>query len=249
MKRKPIFVMLIAFVMLFSACGDGGDSGVSVEDYEKVKAQLANANGQIVEAQNQIKDLESELEDANGKISEYKKQIDELSNGPEQKLVEIRNAFDSGKWEEVINLASEYHQKYNGSEGDIEAQELAAQSQAKIDEEAARQAEEEAKGYETGITYDQLARTPDDYFLSKVKFYGKVVQVLEGDDSVTIRLAVDGSYDQILMGEYDKDIVSSRVLEDDYITIYGYSLGTISYESTMGQKITIPGISIDKIDQ
>lgn len=247
MKRTPIFVMLIVFVILFSACG--GDSGISVEEYEEVKAQLANANGQIVDAQNQIKDLEKELEETNGKIAEYEKQIDELSNGPEQKLVEIRNAFDSGKWEEVTNLASEYHQKYNGSEGDIEAQELAAQSQAKIDEEAARQAEEEAKGYETGITYDQLARTPDDYILSKVKFYGKVVQVLEGDDSVTIRLAVNGSYNQILMGEYNKDIVSSRVLEDDYITIYGYSLGTISYESTMGQKITIPGISIDKIDQ
>lgn len=36
-------------------------------------------------------------------------------------------------------------------------------------------------GNDTGITYDQLARNPDDYLFEKVKFRGKVVQVMEGD--------------------------------------------------------------------
>lgn len=44
-------------------------------------------------------------------------------------------------------------------------------------------------------------------------------------------------------------IVPSRVLEHDYITIYGVSVGVISYDSTMGGKITIPGVAVDKIDQ
>ncbi|KAK2210161.1 toxin regulator, partial [Clostridioides difficile] len=39
-----------------------------------------------------------------------------------------------------------------------------------------------------------------------------------------------------------------RVLEDDYITIRGISAGTITYESTMGGKITIPGIAVEKIN-
>ena len=84
----------------------------------------------------------------------------------------------------------------------------------------------------------------------KVKFSGKVVQVIEGSgDDVQIRLAVNDDYDTILFGQYSSDIVSSRVLEDDYITIYGMSVGTISYESTMGGTITIPGVYIDKIEQ
>jgi hypothetical protein len=114
-------------------------------------------------------------------------------------------------------------------------------------EEAA--AAEEAAGYETGITYEQLARTPDEFKGKKVKFYGKVLQVIEGDATVQLRLAANDNYDTVLYLNYDKSIVSSRVLEDDHITIYGVSLGTITYQSTMGGDITIPAVNVEKIDQ
>lgn len=105
--------------------------------------------------------------------------------------------------------------------------------------------------YETGITYEQLSRTPDDYTGEKVKFSGTVIQVVEdtSSDEIQIRLAVDDNYDTILLCGYDKTIVESRVLEDDWITIYGTSLGLISYQSTMGGTITIPAVYIDRIDQ
>ena len=83
----------------------------------------------------------------------------------------------------------------------------------------------------------------------KVKFKGKVIQVMEGDGETQIRLAVNGSYDNILYGIYKSDIVDSRVLEDDYITIYGNSAGLITYTSTMGGEITIPSVVITKISQ
>ncbi|WP_279235026.1 toxin regulator [Romboutsia faecis] len=128
--------------------------------------------------------------------------------------------------------------------------------QKAIEEENARKAEEERKaaeakekqGYNTGITYKQLARTPDDYVGEKVKFKGKVVQVMEGDGETQIRLAVDGNYDNIIYGAYDSSIVSSRVLEDDYITIMGVSEGLLTYTSTMGGDITIPSVLVQKID-
>lgn len=136
----------------------------------------------------------------------------------------------------------------------------AAQQQAAVEEKKAKEAEveaaaaaakeeEEKVGYDTGITYDQLARTPDDYMLQKVKFSGKVIQVIEDSDNITIRLAVNSDYDTVLICTYDPSIVSSRVLKDDKITIYGYSMGLYSYESTLGGNITIPSVSIDKIDQ
>ena len=49
--------------------------------------------------------------------------------------------------------------------------------------------------------------------------------------------------------EYEQKIVSSRVLENDIITIYGVSYGLFSYESTLGGTITIPCVIVDKIDQ
>lgn len=118
--------------------------------------------------------------------------------------------------------------------------------------EAAEAAEKEAQeriGYETGITYNQLARTPDEYEGKLVKFYGEVIQMIYDPEITEMRLAVNGNYDTILYCGYDPSIVSSRVLEDDYITIYGQSIGLISYESTMGGQITIPAVWVEKIDQ
>ncbi|HCQ6134401.1 TPA: glycosylating toxin anti-sigma factor TcdC [Clostridioides difficile] len=120
--------------------------------------------------------------------------------------------------------------------------------EAKKAEEQRKKEEEEKKGYDTGITYDQLARTSDDYKYKKVKFEGKVIQVIEDGDEVQIRLAVSGNYDEVVLCSYKKSITPSRVLEDDYITIRGISAGTITYESTMGGKITIPGIAVEKIN-
>ena len=136
---------------------------------------------------------------------------------------------------------------------EAQQKEAVEQKEAKEAETAAAAAaakdEEEKVGYDTGITYDQLARTPDDYILQKVKFSGKVIQVMEDSGEITIRLAVNSDYDTVLICTYDPSIVSSRVLEDDKITIYGYSMGLYSYESTMSGTITIPSVSIDKIDQ
>lgn len=197
----------------------------------------------------QFNDMKSKNTELTNQISQLNSENDELKNGASKQLTDVKNAYEQNDWNKVIELAKALHEKYNGSEEDKQAQELANSSQQKLNEAAAAKAAEEAKGYETGITYDQLARTPDDYKGQKVKFSGKVIQVIEGDNSISIRLAVNDDYDNILLGQYSKTIVSSRVLEDDHITIYGSSVGTVSYKSTMGGTITIPGVSIDKIDQ
>lgn len=158
---------------------------------------------------------------------------------------------------EALDVAEAESRKIEAEK--VAADKKAAEEKAAADKKAAEEqaaaaaaaakAAEEARGYETGITYDQLARTPDDFKGQKVKFYGKVIQVMEDTGTVQIRLAVDDNYDTILLGEYASSTVSSRILEDDYITIYGSSVGTITYQSTMGGNITIPGVYIDKIDQ
>ena len=210
--------------------------------YKVLKERYESINTQLSDERERARDLQTNVNDLQAKL-------DELENGASTQLVEIKNAYENGEWQNVIDLAGKLHEKYNGSEEDKEAQEMAKNSQSKLDEAAAAKAAEEAQGYETGITYDQLARTPDDFKGKKVKFTGKVVQVIEGSGSIQIRLAVNDNYDTILFGQYDSSIVGSRVLEDDHITIYGTSAGTISYQSTMGGTITIPGVSIEKIDQ
>ena len=183
--------------------------------------------------------VRSKLDSANTTISSLEEQISVL-----------QKEYDAykEKMSEYEDLAS----------AEVEARRIEAEAVIKAEKEAAAAAaaaaaaEAEAKaraGYETGITYDQLARTPDNYIGELVKFRGKVLQVVEGDTEINIRLAVNNNFDNVLFCGYSPDIVSSRILENDTITIYGESLGLYSYESTIGAQITIPAVWIDKIDQ
>ncbi|MBV6680895.1 hypothetical protein [Bacillus thuringiensis] len=129
--------------------------------------------------------------------------------------------------------------------------ELTAEEKAAAEKAAAEKAakeEEERIGYETGITYDQLARTPDDFKGKKAKFTGKVLQVMEGQGETQLRIAVNGNYDKVLYVVYKSDILNSRVLEKDNVTVKGKSAGIYTYKSTMGGEISIPAMLVEKID-
>ncbi|WP_191988942.1 hypothetical protein [Lacticaseibacillus porcinae] len=112
----------------------------------------------------------------------------------------------------------------------------------------AASAQAEANKYNTGITYDQLARDPDTYMGKLLHLTGKVIQVVEGSSETDLRVAIDGNYNNVVLVVYDPKIRSTRILEDDKITFYGLSLGTQSYTSTLGGKITVPLVQADKID-
>jgi hypothetical protein len=196
-------------------------------------------NDHIVELNDEINSGEDKLDEAKATINEIKATNKEL-----QTKVDEAEPFFKLSEQERAAKAAELKKK---------EEEAAAKEKAEAEKkeaEAKRLAEEEEKkGYETGITYNQLARTPDDYIGEKVKFRGKVVQVIEGDGTTQIRFAVGENYDTILFGEFDSSIVGSRVLEDDVITIMGVSSGLLTYESTMGGDISIPGMLVEKIEQ
>ena len=212
-------------VLLLASCG----STVSQSEYDSALAAQE-------ELQAQLDDLQKEYDALKSEYDAYKEEME-----PFEEMTAAQAEAEKAK-------AEQEKAKAEKEEAERKAAEQAEKEKKEAEEKAAREAEE-AKGYETGITYDQLARTPDDYTGKKVKFYGKVLQVMEGDGEVDIRLAVDDNYDTVLLGVYDSSIVSSRVLEDDHITVYGKSAGLYTYQSTMGGKITIPSVLIEKIEQ
>ena len=103
--------------------------------------------------------------------------------------------------------------------------------------------------YRTDITYDDLARRPDDYTSEKIQLQGKVLQIIEGDDETQARIAVNSDYNTIVYCGWDKGIVSERILEDDIVNFWGVSIGLLSYESTLKSTITIPGIYVERIER
>ena len=106
---------------------------------------------------------------------------------------------------------------------------------------------EDVSMFRSDVSYDEIATHPNDYDGELLTFSGEVAQVIEGDGTTELRIAVDGDYDDIIYGIYDNRILDSRLLEDDKIQFYGESCGIISYQSTLGATISIPSISIYKI--
>lgn len=95
------------------------------------------------------------------------------------------------------------------------------------------------------IAYKELARNPDSYVGTNVIFTGQVIQVQEDGNLVNLRVNVtknDYGYEDTVLIQYDKSIISGRVLDDDVITFSGMSMGLLTYETIMGAEMTIPQV-------
>lgn len=96
--------------------------------------------------------------------------------------------------------------------------------------------------------YKTIARSPDHYKGKRWHIYGKIIQSLDNDDGTfDFRIATknDGYgdyYDDVVYVKYKPAKGSEKLLEDDKVDVYGECRGDISYESTFGQKITIPAL-------
>lgn len=229
LRWRYILVALIALIIGGSIGPSQTEVDASTEKNEKL--EVANEESTL-----KIKELEAKVKEAEPFFS-----LKEEERKAKEAEVKEKEAAAKAKKEAEAVAAKEK------AEAEAKAK---AEAEAKVAAKEKEAAEEKERiGYDTGITYDQLARTPDDYTLEKVKFHGTVVQIMEGDGVTQIRLAVNDDYDQILFAEFDASVVDSRILEDDSITIRGVSTGLITYESTMGGSISIPGISIEQIEQ
>ena len=183
--------------------------------------------------------------------------IDVCVKEEEQMQIEI-----DGKQSEINNLESKNEElqskvdeaspwfEMKEEERKAEEERLQKEKEEKERKEQEEKEKKEKQGYNTGITYSQLARTPGEYEGEKVKFSGKVLQFSEGWVSDVVRLAVGGDYDNVLYLTVPKSITSEeRILEDDYITIYGISEGIETYTTVMGASMSIPSVSVDKVDR
>ena len=158
---------------------------------------------------------------------------------------------------EEEELSSEVEESIQAEESLAEEREAKEEEErlAKEKEEEERLAREAEERWQekldnarTDVTYDNLMRTPDDYFGEVVQLSGTVLQTITGDGIVQQRVALYDDYDQIVLIEYSTDLPEVRLLDDDYITFTGMSFGTITYETVLGAKLEIPSIFVERIN-
>ena len=132
-----------------------------------------------------------------------------------------------------------------------EEERLAKEEEERLEQESIEAEErwqEKLDNARTDVTYDNLMRTPDDYFGEIVQYSGTVLQTITGDGIVQQRVALYDDYDKIVLIEYAEELPEVRLLDDDYITFTGMSFVTITYETVLGAKLEIPSIFVERIN-
>ncbi|MBR5179219.1 MAG: toxin regulator [Lachnospiraceae bacterium] len=275
MKKMKLFMIMGIIVVCLCCCSkaESTESSVSDTEYKKLtedlntrKADLEKVNKELDSLKEENNQLKKDAENAskeNEKLVEENKVLNSDMSKEKKEYDALSDKYDSlqKNYESLETEYAKYKEKMKPfeelDEKEAEVRKIEAEKAIKEEEEKKKKEEEEKakkkeaeekKGYDTGITYKQLARTPDDYIGKKIKFTGKVVQVIDGTDEVNIRIAINSDYDSIMLCAYDPSILSFRILEDDKITFYGTSLGLYTYKSTLGAAITIPSAWIDKIE-
>lgn len=102
------------------------------------------------------------------------------------------------------------------------------------------------------VEYEDLARYEADWLAKDIAITGKVFQVQESKNGTVYLMHVtEGSYgiwDDIVLVSASSSAVSTRVLEDDVVTVYGMSTGLYTYTTVLGAASTVPSISASYID-
>lgn len=98
--------------------------------------------------------------------------------------------------------------------------------------------------------YEELARNGDNHKGEKIKFSGKILQVMDisGGKGAQIRLATKGNYDDVVLIGYVYKEGQGRYLENDNVTVYGECNGLYTYEAVSGANVTVPSCNAEYID-
>ena len=95
--------------------------------------------------------------------------------------------------------------------------------------------------------YNDAMRYPEKYEGTNISIYGHVAQKMVSGDRVTLRVATAWRYDNVYYVTYNQSDIGVSVIEGDYITVYGVSTGVYTYTAVMGNEITVPSMTAERI--
>lgn len=216
--KRVIISLLIGCSVLGVGCGEETVSKAKYDEVVKSNEQLIKNNKDLIEDKDELSRKVETAKDYLDLDSTEKELVD-------AKIKEVNEATETQKAEEKAKREEEEKAK------------------KAAEEEAKRQAE--AHKYETGLTWEQIARENKVGALGK--FEGKIIQVMNNGSWTSYRIAINGDYDQIMYVEDTLNRATETLLEDDYVYFKGMSEGTTTYTTVMGAKVTIPTFMVDEI--
>lgn len=97
------------------------------------------------------------------------------------------------------------------------------------------------------VTYEELARNPENFKGQNLTFTGEVIQCEQSYGTsyfARVNVTVDeyGYYDDTIYVTFEIPEGNDKILEEDIVKLYGVCQGSESYTSIFGEQITIPSL-------
>ena len=257
MKEKFIknkwFIITIVLVAIFSY-------GIGHSGTKKLKTNNANLKSEYEKSQNEYKTVNDEYkvvktdyDNLKNKTECYVAVTDNEKEIVDKKIEEVKQATEEEKAKIKAQQEAEAKAKKEAEEK-AKAEKAAAEAAAKAkeEEEAKAKAEAEAQArreaeahkYETGLTWEDIAR--DGHVGEYCQFTGKIIQVINGSTYNQYRVKIDDDYNKIMLIQINKSQITSNLLEEDTISFKGKSGGNYTYTTVLGAEQTIPSVAVDE---
>lgn len=219
MKLRLIVICILCFAVCFSGC-------VSQKEYDLLKNEVSKLQTDISDKEQEISRLKDRIEDLNNTNKGYLEKIDELENGASKLLSNVNNAYEAKNYSEAVKFADTLHSRFNGSQEDIKAQEIAKICQAELDKiEAEKKAEEERKATEAAKSEEQKVH-------DIIRVYKLEVDEINSADGVSVEIA--------WLNNSPKTIKYIRFKVTPYNAVNDIVTCEIKRTSTMSLKMTGP---------
>lgn len=229
-KKKLIISfcsVLLAFVVI------GGCDYIANKSIENVKKEQNNNNK--VKYEKQKESYDNKFTDKYGALLDSDKLYENMTDEEGNLAVEMVKDFESSESKISEKLKNKYKDRVSSVKTSINDYNNKKEAERIANELENRQIE-----YNSGITYEQISRNPDDYLGKRLTLNGKAIQVVEGDREIDVRLAVDNNYDKVILVAISKNMLKSRILEKDNLTVKGKFEKMYSYTSSMNVPVTVP---------
>lgn len=143
---------------------------------------------------------------------------------------------DDTEYEITDEQREEFNEEYDEKMAEAR-EEREAEEQEELDD---RPDTSDLDNYRNDVDIRDVERNPDDYMNELITFEGKIIQVFEEDGVSAYRIAVNDDYDRVVLVSTQSSSLEERLLEDDYVTVYGEFTELMTYETVVGGSRTVP---------
>ncbi len=253
-KKVPKWVLIIVAVLLLLCCLPAMCSQNSDEASEPAAEQSVEPSPEEERSESSGAEAESvneePLEEASPEPEPIEPVVDKTSL---QSLINEAESLETSEYtrDSYDNVSSVYTQASATLSNDDATQEEVDAAVASIEGAIAALV---AISYDEAnypkVSYDDIARNPEDHRGNRYQMTGSVIESQEDAGTVMLRIATStNGYDDIILVTFDSSLLGgSRILEDDNVTVYGISTGIFSYESVLGATISVPSMLVENIE-